>query len=359
MRHFWGLTLGFALVLLSGATTATELKVRADRPEVYVVKKGDTLWDISELLLSTPWLWPQLWQANPQVDNPHLIYPGDRLYLTFINGKPRLMKKPVVKLSPHIRTIEHETAIDVIPFSVIEPYLSREQIVSLEQYESLPYVLGNNEGNTRSYQGQHLFARGSVPKSEMYGIYHVENKMERGGDHAAVGIRLSLVATAKAEMDGKLISLNVAQGSREIRQGDRLLALSPSENLRLQYIPHPPEMAINGQIIGSHNNTQYLGSHDVVILDRGTLDGLKPGHTLAVYERGIVVSDDGELPVYLEDAGRLQKALGSTTGWDTLELPPTARGYVMVFRTFDHFSYALIMRAGQQLNVLDEVRSLQ
>ncbi len=357
MKQIRAIALGI-LFSFSAGVLADELKVRADHPEVYVVKKGDTLWDISELFLATPWLWPQLWQANPQVDNPHLIYPGDRLYLTFIDGKPRLVKKPVVKLSPHIRPQPHPDALPVLPYSVLRPFLEREQIVSDDVFEQLPYVLGNNDGNKHSYAGQLIFAKGQIAQPGYYGVYQPEDPLVRHGDQAAEGVRMSLVATVKAAPHGEFIALEVEQGRREIRQGNRLLPLSPNENFSLQYIPMPPEQAIEGTIIASHNNTNYLGSNDVVILDRGEIDGLKPGHTLAVYEPGMAVIDDVDHPIYLEDASTFDGAAGKM-GWNRIALPPHSHGYVMVFRTFESFSYALIMKADQQMMVNDKVQSLQ
>lgn len=360
MKQIRAVALGIILSLSAGLTAADELKVRADHPEVYVVKKGDTLWDISELFLATPWLWPQLWQANPQVDNPHLIYPGDRLYLTFINGKPVLVKKPVIKLSPHIRPQPHKEALSVIPYAVLEPFLEREQIIPMDEFEELPYVLGNNEGNTRSYDGQTLYAKGKLSQPGYYGIYHPEQQIRRQGWGEVLGVRMSLVAKAQAVQQGKeLIALKVMDGRREIRQGSKLLPLSPTENQTLQYIPMPPKEMIEGHIVASHHNTNYLAAHDVVIIDRGKRDGLKPGHTMAVFQQGMEVVDNEDNPVYLEDAGVFQKALGETTGWNTLQLPPMSHGYVMVFRTFDDFSYALIMKSGQQMMVKDQVKSLR
>lgn len=359
MRQIQALVLGMLLSLSAGLSTADELKVRADHPEVYVVKKGDTLWDISELFLATPWLWPQLWQANPQVDNPHLIYPGDRLYLTFINGKPVLVKKPVIKLSPHIRAQAHKEPLQILPYKILEPFLEREQIISEAMFEQLPYVLGSNDGTSRGYKGQRIYAKGSVAEPGHYGVYHPESLVRRQDSGEVMGMRVSLVAKVMAaQQNDELVAMEVYEGKREIRQGDRIMPLSLIEGQSLEYIPMPPEADIQGNIIASHNNNSYLGVHDVVIIDRGARDGLKPGHTMAVFQQGMEVVDDEESPVYLEDAGRFSKAIGETTGWNTIQLPAFSHGYVMVFRTFDDFSYALIMKAGQQMRVSDQVKSL-
>ena len=72
-------------MLLTVATVAMAAELRADHPSSYVVQKGDTLWDISARFLAKPWLWPEVWQANPQIKNPHLIYPGDVISLAYLD----------------------------------------------------------------------------------------------------------------------------------------------------------------------------------------------------------------------------------------------------------------------------------
>ncbi|MCM2678062.1 LysM peptidoglycan-binding domain-containing protein [Echinimonas agarilytica] len=359
MSRKLSLALGAILSFFIATTAATELKVRADYPEVYIVKKGDTLWDISELFLSTPWLWPQLWQANPQVDNPHLIYPGDRLYLTFVNGQPRLSKKKVIKMSPQVRAEPHLSAIPAIPLSVIEPFLKREQVVSQAQYNAMPYVLGTNDGNTRAYQGQLMYGKGEIENAGRYGIYHAEQELRRFGEPEVLGLRMSLIAVADASQHDDLIALTIIKGNQEIRQGDRIMPLLPAENLSVSYMPQAPVTPIAGHVIATHDNLEYFAAHDVVVIDRGREDGVKPGHTMAVYQLGKGVVDDENAPVYVEDTSHYEKLEGMVINVGKLELPSVPRGHVMVFRTFDKVSYALVMRAQQQLQVFDEVRTAQ
>src|SRR6476469_10212048 len=85
-----GLRTVVAVALLTVTAYAAAVEVRGDHPDTYVVKRGDTLWDIAGRFLQKPWLWPEIWQANPQVKNPHLIYPGDVLSLHYVNGQPRI-----------------------------------------------------------------------------------------------------------------------------------------------------------------------------------------------------------------------------------------------------------------------------
>ena len=100
---------------------ATEVTLKDGHPREYVVKKGDTLWDISTTFLNDPWLWPEIWQANPQIKNPHLIYPGDRLTLVYHGDQPRIRLERgndgTVRLSPQIRTEGLDNAIPAVPLS--------------------------------------------------------------------------------------------------------------------------------------------------------------------------------------------------------------------------------------------------
>ena len=110
------------------AAPAQRIRVKESHPRKYTVKKGDTLWDISSLFLRDPWFWPEIWQQNPQVGNPHLIYPGDILTLVYVDGAPQIRVNgsrgivmgsknglPVKKLSPYIRTTGLKASIPNIP----------------------------------------------------------------------------------------------------------------------------------------------------------------------------------------------------------------------------------------------------
>ena len=79
-----------AALLTTGSLIAADVVLNPDHPDRYVVVKGDTLWDISGRFLRDPWMWPEVWYVNPQVANPHLIYPGDILNLVYVDGKPQI-----------------------------------------------------------------------------------------------------------------------------------------------------------------------------------------------------------------------------------------------------------------------------
>ena len=165
-------------MLLTLATFAFAAELRGDHPSTYTVVKGDTLWDISARFLSKPWLWPEIWQANPQVKNPHLIYPGDVLSLVYINGQPRLTSGS----GPQIRTGE---AIETIPLSQIEPWL--KQLTVVQDPKSFPYVVGLEEDRLLTSSGQVAYVRGltSAQPGQMVQVarpvsYYAMGKMKNG-----------------------------------------------------------------------------------------------------------------------------------------------------------------------------------
>lgn len=180
-------------VFFSALLLADELKLKADAPTLYLVKSGDTLWDIAGLYLQHPWLWPRLWKLNPQVSNPHLIYPGDELHLQFdADGQPILSltsqrvatsksdtslvqhQAPVstaIKLTPQVRRIaKADKAIPAVALAAIEPFLSEEQLISEEELASLPYVLGGKDNVKNAVSGHLLYVQGELEPTQRYEI---------------------------------------------------------------------------------------------------------------------------------------------------------------------------------------------
>lgn len=343
-----------AALMLTGRVFATDVVLNPDHPQEYVVKKGDTLWDISETFLATPWLWPKLWQANPQVDNPHLIYPGDRLHLVFIDGQPRLVKRKVKKLSPSIRKQEQQAAIPTIPLSAIEPFLKRIQVLSPEEIDNLPYILGGNEGNKVAFAGQELFAKDNQGGlSGLYGVYHPDKLFIDPDSREVLGINAPLVALVEATPDGDVTRVNVLKSAMEIRQGDKLLPISQNEGLNAYFMPSTHEQAIAGRILHNHSNGRYFGSGEIIVINKGTQDAVKPGHVLNIYHAGKEVTTDPEKPLYLEDTGAFFELKDMLSDSSVMALPKQRIGQAMVFRSFDRVSYALVTEAFKQMENLD------
>jgi len=124
-----------------------------DAPTMYTVVKGDTLWDISGKFLKEPWRWPEIWNMNrDQIKNPHLIYPGDIVKLSFdANGKPMLSIIPAnsevtSKLSPRIRSEAIDQAIPSIPARVIGPFLTAPLVAEEGAMNGAPRIIASEDG---------------------------------------------------------------------------------------------------------------------------------------------------------------------------------------------------------------------
>ncbi len=327
-------------VLMFAMTSATADDRFNDVPDTYTVKKGDTLWDISEHFLKSPWLWPEIWYVNPQIRNPHLIYPGDIIKLVYIDGKPYLMLQRgdrVVKLSPQVRELPNDKAIDAIPLEAINNFLSRTRIVAEGELEGAPYVVAGSEKRLLSGMGDEFYARGSFDETPAFGIYRKGDPYVDPETGEQLGIRARDIGSAKLkEIDGDIATLLSSRAVEEIRTGDRLL---PHEERRLEsmFFPTAPEETVAGVILAVEGGISQVGTLDVVAMNLGEREGMEVGTVLAIYKRGETVTD------------RIAK--------EKVTLPDERAGLLMVFRAFEKMSFGLVLRAQRPLAVNDIVKN--
>ena len=334
-----------SLILVSplfaaSALAGDVLALKDGHPETYVVKKGDTLWDISGMYLNDPWKWPEIWQVNPQLDNPHLIYPGDILNLVYIDGRPKLVVKRSkdIKLNPQVRISDLDLAIPAIPLDAIAPFLTQSRVVDSEALKGAPYVLAGSDGHIVAGAGDQLFARGTFDADQLaFGIFRPGKAYIDPDTEELLGYQAYSVASAKVvSLDGEIATLGLNQTSEEVRRGDRLL---PDEERRISsnFLPSAPEADISGYIIAVEGGVSQIGSMDVVVLNKGERDGLQIGNVLAIYKVGERVRD----PITNE----------------VVKVPDARAGLVMVFRTFEKVSYGLVLKATKTLVVMDKVKN--
>ena len=324
--------------LISLAQAGDVLSLKDGHPQTHVVVKGDTLWDISQMFLDDPWLWPEIWHVNPQVDNPHLIYPGDVLNLVYIDGRPKLVVKrgKDIKLTAKVRISDLDLAIPAISLDEISPFLTESRVVNSEQLKSAPYVLAGNDGHIVSGAGDQLYARGVFEEGQnTFGIFHPGDAYRDPETDELLGYQAFSVASAKVVgVERDVATLRLNQTSKEVRRGDRLL---PDEKrlISTNFYPSRPENDTEGYIIAVEGGVSQIGSMDVVVLNKGQREGLKVGHVLAIYQVGEQVRD----PI---------------TG-ESVKVPDTRAGLLMVFRTFEKVSYGLVLKATRTLKVMDRV----
>lgn len=335
MRKLLYALAAFTLLFTSWAHAAPEL--RSDHPERYTVVKGDTLWDISGRFLNNPWYWPEIWHVNPQVKNPHLIYPGDRLALVYIDGKPRVTKvasSDVVKLSPQIRSEAIDTPIPAIPLDAISSFLTDTRIVSPAELNDAPYVLEGEDGRIITGAGDRVYARGDKPADKV-GIFRRTKEFvdPESGEFLGLEARSIGAGNVTAE-NGDVLTLRLTKSNQEIRIGDRLLT-SVNRPISTSFVPSAPDQDVDGQMIAVDGGVSQIGQFDVVTINRGERDGLEPGNVMSVLKSGNMVRD----PV---------------TG-ETIELPSERAGLMMIFQAYEKMSYGLVLQATRPLSVGDKV----
>jgi LysM repeat protein len=326
--------------------------VNPTAPTSYTVKRGDTLWDISSMFLRDPWLWPEIWQVNPQVQNPHLIYPGDELALVYgTDGRPgiRLVRGGAARLDPLLRSAELDGAIATIPYSAIAAFLERPSLISKDQALAAPRVLAFRDERMAGGAGVEAYIRGldGGQQNARYSVIHVGDAIRDPDDGDVLGYQGIYTATAVLRTPGDPAKTVLTDSARETLEGDRLLNIE--NEVPLNFVPRAPSRDLRGQIISVVDGVDLIGQFKVVAINRGRRHGLEPGHVLAIDEAGAVVRDR---------SGKRVRGLKSSRAFaPKVKLPDERSGTMLVFRTFDRMSYGLIVGASSPIRIADVVRT--
>lgn len=330
-----------------------ELKPGA--PMHYTVKRGDTLWGIASMYLKDPWLWPEVWVINPQVANPHLIYPGDKLALAYGgDGRPQvsLEQAGAVRLDPRLRSTPLDGAIPTIPYNAIAAFLSRPSVMTEDQIRHAPYVLAFRDLHQVGGDANEAYISNlEATENARYAVVHVAGPLRDPDDGKVVGYEGIYTATALVRRPGNPAKTVLIDAARETVAGDRLLSADNSET-PITFMPHAPAGDIHGRIIDVVGGTDLVGQYEVVVINRGKQHGLEAGNVLAIDEAGEVVRD-----LY-----RGGKQIGDTNGFGTsfapkVRLPDERTGTMLVFKVFERVSYALILAASDTIHVQDVVHN--
>jgi LysM repeat protein len=320
--------------------------LRPDAPMNYTVKRGDTLWDISAVFLKDPWFWPEIWQINPQVENPHLIYPGDVLSLAVGAGGDAhvyISQYSGARLQPRLRSEAIDGPVDNIPFSAIAAFLSKPTVLTKEQALKAPHIMAFRDHHMIGGTGHEIYVRElNAPLNQRFTVMHVGQEIRDPEDNKVVGYQAAYVATAVVNSPGDVTKAVLTEGAREALEGDRLI--SQDGDVPLTFQPHAPSSQVTGQIIGIADDATQIGQYQVVVINRGAKHGLAPGAVLAVDQRGELVHDKyGRAPWEKDPYGK------------TVRLPYERAGTLIVFKAFDRVSYALVIGARGPMQVADRV----
>ena len=321
-------------------------------PDTYVVQRGDTLWDIASMFLRDPWYWPEIWQINPQVENPHLIFPGDILSLAYLgDGRPvvNVERGPLVtdaggggveRLSPRVRSTPLDEAIQTIPYETIASFLSRPRFIEKGEIDDLPYIVAHREGLIGS-AGKDVYIRGleeQAPIGSVFNVVELGSEIVDPDDNDVLGYQGIYVGQGRLDRVGDPGTLHMLETEREAIVGNYLMA---EEDVNpLNFMPRSPDTQVEGQIISVVSGVSLIGQYNVVVINRGSDAGLEPGHVLRVYQTGRTIRDT-------------QRGLVG----QKVRLPDEPAGTMMVFRTAERMSYALVMEATTPMALLDTVRN--
>lgn len=369
-------------------------------PDVYVVKVGDTLWAISKMYLKSPWRWPELWGMNlEEILNPHLIYPGQTLYLEKRDGRARLSGIPpgsasgtpvaatsagsgagagaggggkpdssgieTVRLSPRIRYQEARNPLTTLQTRSIEPFLAEPLIVEEAELQTAPRIVAAGENRVMMGRGDRVYARGPVDaplmddqqKIKQYRIFRNAKALKDPDSGEVLGYEAEFLGKAAlvrsegsaevASGDGKVNTLlvpatiDIVSAKSEMLVGDRL-APEPEREF-LSFVPRAPSAEVSGRIVSIYGNSAVVNAtqNQVVVINRGKRDGMESGHVLAILKDGQQLNDR-------TDPGR-----------PLIKLPNERNGLLMVFRTYEKLSYGLILDANDTVRVGDRLVSPQ
>jgi LysM domain len=320
-------------------------------PDEYVVQVGDTLWDIAARFLKDPWYWPEVWYVNPQIENPHLIYPGDVLALVNIDGQQRItnIRASTYRLSPQARITPLTEAITSIPYEEIDAFLSKGLVLEKDQISKLPYILAVRGDHLMGAAGNDVYVRGgtAAPTGTRYSIVKIGDPLVDPDDDKVVGYAGSFVGEGILSRGGDPATVALHETNRETHEGDRLLP--ETVDIPLNFFPKSPDSNIDGRIISVVDGVALIGQYQVVVLNRGARHGLAPGDVLSVFQAGKVVRD--------RHAGSGFIGKNSLFGGEKVTLPSEQAGTIMVFKVYDRIAYGLVMEATSDIHILDSVRN--
>ena len=368
-----------SMVISTTAATADTLRVRKNAPARYTVKQGDTLWGISGKYLYRPWKWPALWGMNrKQIRNPNLIYPGQTLVLTYVNGKPRLSVArgsksdiPTFKLNPKVRDLGSGYAIPTIDVNFYHMFMKTPQFMTQEQLGRAARIVAGPDNRMYYSGGDRIYADG-ISEPGTYLVFRSNGPIVDPRSKANLGILVEFVGeastlvtpnsrlsyrTAEEQANlasdeyysntkngllvGKKVVTRTAQpmivdgALSEIHQGDYLIKKTP-EFTEFHYMPHEPETRVDADIISIMEGIEESGTMQTLILNKGEADGLDNGTVLSIYRRGQVVKSDWKSPN--EKATRF------------VNTPNEEIGLAMVYRTGAHVASAIILESIKNVN---------
>ncbi|MFT5794794.1 MAG: nucleoid-associated protein YgaU [Candidatus Azotimanducaceae bacterium] len=334
-------------LMLAQSSFAADSLLKLDHPARYIVKQGDTLWDIASMFLAEAWRWPEIWEVNPDIDNPHLIFPGDEIVLRYVDGKPQLslsrgdegrtirltpVPHPDTKLAPRVRSEPLTSSIPAIPLGAIAGLINTGRIVGQYTLDNAPHILAGESERLVFGPGDDFYARGKWGGgTSVYGIFRAGEVYQDPLTREVLGFEAQEMGVAKVlRRTGDVYTMRLTSIKEDVRIGDRLLA-TEERRVESMFYPSSPDQDINGVVMNLLGGATVIGKDQVVAVNRGEINGLEVGHVLAIYKAGRIVRDS------------VQR--------EQVTLPAERIGLLMVFRTFEKMAYGLVLQTAEPIRV--------
>jgi len=367
---------------LSFHLNAQEVELKKNHPERHVVVKGDTLWGISSRFLKDPWLWPKVWKLNrSQIKNPHLIYPGDVVFLDYSSGKPELkLLRETITLQPGaVEEPLQKSAVPTIPLNVIAPFLSQPLVIEKDQLANSPRIIAGQDNRVVLSTGTKIYINKIEEEDGLnWFVYRPGQTLTDPDSKEDLGVEATYLGDARMTRYGEPASAVVTKAKEEIFIKDRLVPAG--DEAVTNFVPHAPDADIRGRIIKIYGGLAEAGPESIVAISRGAADGVEIGHVLAINRYGRVIKDpepskesadaktklkelnfdvsndaDGKPIVNFEKKAEKNDGLALEPGM--IKLPDERVGLLMIFRVFDRVSYGLVMQASEPINNKDAVQT--
>lgn len=337
------LALGASLGLFAGGLFADTINLKADSPEQYTVKKGDTLWDISGKYLSDPSKWPALWSYNKQIANPHWIYPGDVLVLDKTTGQLRIRTKNGDLKNPTAQRPDMGENLSTLPGYMINSFLRQPVMLTEEEYKSAPAVIAGQESRVLFSQGDTVYTN-RLPVNGVWQIVKGFRPIKDVDTGEVLAYEAMYVGSAEVERGVKDTSVLTIQDTlQEVSVGDRLVKYNSMESSN--FIPRPVTADMKGKIVAIHGATGQMvaSSFDNLVINRGRKEGVEVGHVYGVYKAARTLK--------MSDAALLMEEKDNRS----VTIPPEQVGTMMVYRVYDKVAYGISFNMKRQVEVGDEV----
>lgn len=351
------MALGLSMPMFASAKNNPMPDVRADAPNVYVVKKGDTLWDISGKFLKSPWRWKEIWATNRHIKNPHWIYPGDRLILCNIKGRTvvgvdlgdgcagveRRMNATdldSLKLQPQIRVQPLDVAIPAVPLNDIKSWLIDGTVVDADTLKKAPYVLAGNDSHVLAGAGDAVYVRGGLlVVGDSYGVYRAGDAYIDPVTKEVLGYEARLIARGTATaVDNDVSTVELTESrQQEVRQGDKIMPEAANNYPGIFYPTNSENVKSGARLIRVLDSIDSAAVNSTIAINRGLRENVQTGQVFSIYRRGGM-------------------AIDRQAGGQQVRLPSERAGLAMVFRTFDKLSYAIVLEASDVIKIGDELR---